>query len=186
MKDVFKAVRRVSGTSVTVLLNGETGVGKEIVAKAIHRASPRRSKPFVPLNCGAIPATLLEATLFGYVRGAFTGALQSMRGVFEEANGGTVLLDEIGELPHVAQATLLRVLEDHQVRRLGSTKDIHVDFRLIAATHRDLEAMVAKGTFREDLWFRLIVLPITIPPLRDRREDIEPLALRFLDRKSVV
>jgi two-component system response regulator AtoC len=180
MKKVFAAASRVAGAALAVLLQGETGVGKEVVARAIHAGSLRGQKPIVSVNCGAIPGQLLESTLFGHMRGSFTGAYQDQKGVFEAAEGGTVLLDEIGELPAAAQAALLRVLDLKQVIRVGSTKEISVDVRVIAATHRDLEAMCETGAFRRDLFYRLNALPILIPPLRERPEEIEPLAKRFL------
>jgi len=163
-----------------VLLHGETGTGKEVVSRAIHLGGTRRERPLVSVNCGAIPRELVESTLFGHERGAFTGASQQHRGVFEAADGGTVLLDEIAELPPAAQAALLRVLEAKRVTRVGSTKEIEVDVRVIAATHRDLDAMCEKAQFRRDLLYRLNVMTITIPPLRARTEEIPALARRFL------
>jgi DNA-binding NtrC family response regulator len=188
MKDVLEMVRRVARSPLasTVLVDGETGVGKEVVARAIHAASPRRGRPYLAVNCGAIPGQLLESLLFGHVKGAFTGADKDKEGVFEAGEGGTVLLDEIGELPLASQATLLRVLEEKHVMRLGTTKESRVDVRVIAATNRDLEAMVAQGTFRKDLLYRLDPMRITVPPLRDRAAEIEPLAMRFLRRASEV
>jgi len=180
MKTVFKSVSKVAGYPTTVLINGETGVGKEIVARAIHAASPRRNREMIPLNCGAIAADLIASTLFGYARGAFTGAIQDQKGYFEAADGGTLFLDEIGELSLQVQTTLLRVLDNKHVTRVGSTKEIPVDVRVIAATNRDLKAMVAEGTFRQDLWHRLSPFIIRIPPLRERAADIEPLAAHFL------
>ncbi|WP_437807002.1 sigma 54-interacting transcriptional regulator [Sorangium sp. So ce1078] len=184
MLRVFEIVKRVSRSSIPVLLLGETGTGKEVVARAIHDLGPRSGKPMVCVNCGAIPQQLVESTLFGHERGAFTGAWQQQRGVFEAADGGTVFLDEIGELPASAQAALLRVLETRQVTRVGSNKPIDVDARIIAATHRDIEAMCASGAFRSDLLYRLNAMTVTIPPLRARPEDIEPLAHRFLEQAS--
>ncbi|WP_437979970.1 sigma 54-interacting transcriptional regulator [Sorangium sp. So ce117] len=184
MRRVFEIVKRVSRSSIPVLLLGETGTGKEVVARAIHDSGPRSGKPMVCVNCGAIPQQLVESTLFGHERGSFTGAWQQQRGVFEAADGGTVFLDEIGELPAAVQAALLRVLETRQVTRVGSNKPIDVDARVVAATHRDVEAMCASGAFRSDLFYRLNTMTMTIPPLRARPEDIEPLALRFLDQAN--
>ena len=180
MRALFDTVQRVARSAIPVLLHGETGVGKEVVARALHDGSPRASRPLLFVNCGAIPSQLVESTLFGHERGAFTGAMQQHRGVFEAAHGGTVLLDELGELPPPAQAALLRVLETKRITRVGSTKEIDVDVRLLAATNRDLEAMSATGAFRLDLLYRLNAMTLTIPPLRDRREDIAPLCARFL------
>ncbi|WP_437752198.1 sigma 54-interacting transcriptional regulator [Sorangium sp. So ce1389] len=184
MLRVFEMIKRVSRSSIPVLLLGETGTGKEVVARAIHDRGPRSGRPMVCVNCGAIPQQLVESTLFGHERGAFTGAWQQQRGVFEAADGGTVFLDEIGELPAAAQAALLRVLETRQVTRVGSNKPIDVDARVVAATHRDIEAMCASGAFRTDLLYRLNAMTMTIPPLRARPEDIEPLALRFLEQAN--
>jgi DNA-binding NtrC family response regulator/pSer/pThr/pTyr-binding forkhead associated (FHA) protein len=181
---VFRMVDRLATSVVPVLLFGETGSGKEVVARAIHGRGPRHAAPLVCVNCGAIPAQLVESTLFGHERGAFTGALQQHRGVFEAAQGGTVFLDEVGELPAPAQAALLRVLESRRLIRVGSTREVEVDARVVAATHRDLGAMVAAGTFREDLFYRLDVVSLTVPPLRQRVAEIEPLALRFLKEAS--
>jgi len=180
MRQVFMTVTRLARSSIPVLLQGETGTGKEVIARALHEQSPRRARPMICVNCGAIPQQLVESTLFGYERGAFTGAAQQQKGIFEAAEGGTVFLDEVGELPLPAQAALLRVLETRRVTRVGSTKEIDVDVRLIAATHRDLEAMSAAGTFRLDLLFRMNTMTLDIPPLRDRVEEIEPFAIRFL------
>ncbi|AGP38618.1 sigma-54-dependent Fis family transcriptional regulator [Sorangium cellulosum] len=184
MRRVFEIVTRVARSSIPVLLLGETGTGKEVVARAVHDRGPRSGKPMVCVNCGAIPQQLVESALFGHERGAFTGAWQQQRGVFEAADGGTVFLDEIGELPAAAQAALLRVLETRQVTRVGSNKPIDVDARVIAATHRDIEAMCASGAFRCDLLYRLNAMTVTIPPLRARPEDIEPLARRFLEQAN--
>lgn len=169
----------VAPTDVTVLLEGETGTGKEVVARFIHQRSPRAQGPFVAVNCAAIPETLLEAELFGYERGAFTGALRSRAGRFEEASGGTLFLDEVGEMSLSVQAKLLRVLQDQKLERLGSNRTVSVDVRIVAATQKDLAKEVAQGAFRQDLYYRLKVVPITLPPLRERREDIPLLAAHF-------
>jgi len=163
---------------------GETGTGKEVIANAIHMASPRRDGPMIRMQCGAIPETLLDSELFGHEKGAFTGASERKRGRFERANGGTLFLDEIGELSPDAQVKLLRVLQEKQFERIGGTKTISTDTRVIAATHRDLEQMVQDGRFREDLWYRLNILPIRIPPLRLRRDDIPSMAHYFVQRKA--
>ena len=170
--------------AVILLLTGETGVGKDVIANAIHLGSPRREGPFIPVNCGAIPDSLLDSELFGHEKGAFTGALSRKRGRFERANGGTILLDEIGEMPLEAQVRLLRVLQHREIERLGGTDRIPVDIRVITATNKDLEAQVAAGRFREDLWFRLNVFPIVVPPLRDRSSDIPALLDHFIERKA--
>lgn len=173
-------VARVAQANIPVLILGETGAGKEVAARAIHEGSKRSDRPLVCVNCASIPSQLVESTLFGYERGAFTGATQRTQGVFEAAHGGTVLLDEIGELPPPAQAALLRVLELRKITRVGSTREVDVDVRVLAATHRNLESMVRDGAFRQDLLFRLNVMTIRVPPLRERPEDIEPLATAFL------
>jgi two-component system, NtrC family, response regulator AtoC len=180
MRDILETVSRLAQSKIPVILQGETGAGKEVVARLIHEGGPRKSKPMVCVNCGAIAPQLVESALFGHERGAFTGASSQQKGVFEEADGGTVFLDEIGELPLAAQAALLRVLETKRVSRVGSSREIAVDVRIIAATHRDLEAMCEEGAFRDDLYYRMNTMTLTIPPLRDRTEEIEPLALRFL------
>ncbi len=180
MQAIFATVDRVASSMIPVLIRGETGVGKEVLARAIHDKSPRARQRLVAINCGAIAATLVESVLFGHERGAFTGAVGSARGVFEEADGSTVLLDEVGELSASAQAALLRVLETKELRRVGGAKDIAVDVRVIAATHRDLEAMVKAGTFREDLLYRLNAMTLEVPPLRERPEELGPLAERFV------
>jgi DNA-binding NtrC family response regulator len=180
MREVLDMARRVARGTIPVFLRGETGTGKEVVARFIHAMGPRSERPLVTVNCAAIPPQLVEGTLFGHVKGAFTGASANHAGVFEAANTGTVLLDEVGELPPAAQAALLRVLEAKTVTRVGSTKETAVDVRIIAATHRDLEAMSARGEFREDLFYRLNAVTIDIPPLRDRRADILPLVDHFL------
>jgi len=182
MRQALALVARVAEHSTTVLITGESGTGKEVIARAIHRASPRGSKAFVGINCAAIPENLLESELFGHVRGAFTGATGDKVGLFEQANGGTLLLDEIGELPIGLQAKLLRVLQESEIRRLGDQKTRRVDARVLAATARDLEAEVRGGRFREDLFYRINVVVIELPPLRDRREDIAPLARHFVAR----
>ncbi len=180
MKQVMATVKRLAQSTIAVLINGETGAGKEVIARAIHDSSPRKKKPLRTINCAAIPGMLIESVLFGHEQGAFTGAEKSARGIFEQADGGTVLLDEIGELAPSAQAALLRVLETKKVTRVGGDKEIAVDVRVIAATHRDLEAMVAAGRFREDLLYRLNTMTLRIPPLRERVDEIRALAERFL------
>jgi DNA-binding NtrC family response regulator len=180
MRVLYEAVERVSGTDLPVLITGETGVGKELVASALHRSSPRRHKPFRAINCGAIPETLLASVLFGHERGAFTGATQTSKGIFEEADGGTVLLDEVGELSGSIQVALLRVLETRQVTRVGAQRERQLDVRIVAATHRDLEAMVETGAFRRDLLFRLNTITLEVPPLRERPEEIGALTEHFV------
>ena len=175
-------VRKVAESDTTVLLRGETGTGKELFARLIHDSGPRRAAPFVAQNCGALPESLLEAELFGHARGAFTGATASRRGLFEEAHGGTILLDEIGEMSPAGQLRLLRVLQEGEVRRVGESNPHKVDVRVIAATNADLEGQIGKGTFRADLYYRLNVFPITLPPLRERSADIPALAEHFLKR----
>jgi transcriptional regulator with GAF, ATPase, and Fis domain len=184
LKAVMRMVQQVAPLNSPVLLLGETGTGKEVIANAIHYSSPRKDGPFIKVNCGAIPETLLDSELFGHEKGAFTGAVSQKRGRFERADKGTIFLDEIGELPAQAQVRLLRVLQTKEIERVGGTTSIPVDVRIISATHRDLEEMIASGRFREDLWFRLNVFPIMIPPLRQRREDIPALVHHFIDRKS--
>jgi DNA-binding NtrC family response regulator len=180
MVETFALADRAARSDATVLVLGETGSGKEVVAHRVHQRSPRAHAPFVTLNCGSMVETLAESTLFGHERGAFTGAAQRHAGVFEQANGGTLFLDEVGELSLSLQTRLLRVLEDGRVTRVGGTQGLSVDVRIVAATHRDLTAMVSDGEFREDLLYRLDVVRIGVPPLRERPEDIEPLALHFL------
>jgi DNA-binding NtrC family response regulator len=180
VREVYERVRQVAPTMATVLISGESGTGKELVARAIHNRSPRKVGPFVTLNCGALPETLLESELFGYERGAFTGALATKVGRIEQADGGTLLLDEVGEMSPKTQIDFLRVLQEREFRRLGGTKPISVDVRFIAATNKDLQAVVKAGTFREDLYYRLAVVPIALPPLRERTEDISLLATVFL------
>jgi Nif-specific regulatory protein len=182
MQEVFAAVTSVASSRATVLLRGESGTGKEMIARAIHQGGPRAERPFVAVNCAALPETLLESELFGHRRGAFTGAVDERKGRFEEAGGGTIFLDEIGDIPLPTQVKLLRVLQERRFERLGENRSISVDVRIIAATNADLEKMVADGTFREDLYYRLNVIPIFLPPLRDRREDILPLTEHFLER----
>lgn len=182
MLKVFSLIRKVAPTDVPVLILGETGTGKELTAKAIHERSPRKAKPFVVINCAAIPESLLEAELFGYEKGAFTGAYTSRVGKVEQADGGTLFLDEIGEMPPALQVKLLRFLEDGTVERIGSRQSRKVDVRVIAATNRDLEEEVEKGRFRQDLYYRLSVVTIELPPLRERGKDKEVLALYFLNR----
>lgn len=182
MLPVFQTVGVAAPIDSTILITGESGTGKELVAAAIHKNSKRSSRPMITVNCAALPEQLVESELFGYQRGAFTGAVANHRGKFEQADGGTIFLDEIGELPASAQAKLLRVLQDRVVIRLGSEKQIRVNVRIIAATNRDLQTLVAEGRFREDLFYRLNVITIRIPPLRERREDILPLADYFVQR----
>jgi DNA-binding NtrC family response regulator len=179
LERVIRQARAVADTSATVLVTGENGTGKEVVARAIHEESTRSDRPFIAVSCAALPETLIESELFGHERGAFTNATQAKKGRFELADGGTLLLDEIGELSAAVQVKLLRVLQERAFERLGSTKTINVDIRLIAASNRDLEREVAEGRFRSDLFFRLNVVPLTLPPLRDRREDITLLAAHF-------
>ncbi len=177
-------IRTVAPTSSTVLIYGESGTGKELVARAVHACSTRSAEPFVSINCGAFPETLLESELFGYVKGAFTGASQNKRGLFEVASGGTIFLDEIGEMSLSMQVKLLRVLQERTIRPVGGTQETPVDVRVIAATNRDLREMIANGTFREDLYYRVSVIPIQVPALRERREDVELLANHFLKKYS--
>jgi len=184
MQAVLDLVERVAPTNATLLIQGESGTGKEVIAKAVHHASARAARPFVAVNCGAVPETLLESELFGYVRGAFTGAAASKLGLFEEADGGTLLLDEIAEMPAALQVKLLRALQSGEVRRLGATQAVTIDVRVIAATNGDLATRISQGSFREDLFYRLNVIQVTLPPLRDRREDIPALAEYFLGRAA--
>jgi len=184
LKNVMDMVRQVAPLSNTVILLGETGAGKEVIANAIHFASSRKDGPFIKVNCGAIPETLIDSELFGHEKGAFTGALVEKRGRFERATGGTIFFDEIGELPIQAQVRLLRVIQDREIERVGGDRPIPVDIRVIAATHRNLESMVSESKFREDLWFRLNVFPIIVPPLRHRKEDIPALTRYFVQQKS--
>ena len=180
MLDVFRMVETIAKTSSTVLITGESGTGKDLVARAIHYNSLRRDRPFVALNCGGVPETLLESELFGHMRGAFTGADANKKGLIEVAEGGTIFLDEIGEMNTAMQVKLLRVLQDRRFRRLGGTEEVQADIRVIAATNQDLQKLVAGGRFREDLFYRINVIPMHLPPLRERREDIPLLADHFL------
>lgn len=184
MEAIFKTISKIADYKTTALITGESGVGKELVARAIHKRGQRRGGPFVAVNCGAIPETLLESELFGYRRGAFTDAVNDKSGLFEQANHGTILLDEIGELPLSLQVKLLRVLQEDTIRRLGDTKDIKVDVRVLASTHRDLAAETSAGRFREDLYYRINILAIPIPPLRERKEDIPLLLDHFIERNN--
>jgi len=184
LRDVMDQVRRVAPTESPVLITGETGTGKDLIANAIHRGSPRREGPFVPVNCGAIPDSLLDSELFGHEPGAFTGALSRRLGRFERADGGTIFLDEIGEIPPDAQVRLLRVLQHREIERLGGVDRIPVDLRIIAATNQDLVERVKAGRFRQDLWFRLNVFPIAVPPLRDRVVDLPALVDHFVEKKT--
>ncbi len=179
---VLEKAARAAQSDVTVLISGETGTGKELVAEGIHSGSARSAEPFITINCGAIPAELLESELFGHVRGAFTGAAHDKKGKIEQAHGGTVFLDEIGDLPLALQVKILRLLQEHEITKVGATANLPVDARIVAATHRDLPAMVAAGRFREDLFYRLNVVPIELPPLRARTEDIPALVQHFLGR----
>jgi two-component system, NtrC family, response regulator AtoC len=184
MQEIFRTITKIAEYKTTVLVTGESGVGKELVARAIHRRSTRRGGPFVAVNCGAIPENLLESELFGHKKGAFTDAVHDRRGLFEEATTGTLFLDEIGELPLGLQVKLLRVLEDEKIRRVGDTRDTQIDVRIITATHRDLQKETQAGRFREDLFYRLNVLPIHCPPLRERRDDIPLLIDHFVARNN--
>src|SRR5437763_8338196 len=182
MEKLKQTVRTVASTASTVLIHGESGTGKELVARAVHICSPRATDAFVSVNCGAFPETLLESELFGYLKGAFTGANQNKRGLFEVADGGTIFLDEISEMTLAMQVKLLRALQERTVRPVGGTDEIAIDVRVIAATNRDLDKAVAENVFREDLYYRLNVIPIRVPPLRERREDIPMLANHFLKK----
>ena len=184
MQRVFALIRQVADTTSTVLITGESGTGKELVARAVHAQSSRKNNPFVTVNCGALPETLLESELFGYMKGAFTGAVANKQGLFEAANGGTIFLDEISATTAALQIKLLRVLQEREFKRVGGTADLKVDVRVIAASNKDLQAAVAQGTFREDLYYRLNVIPVNLPPLRDRREDIPHLVEYFLKKKA--
>lgn len=182
MRGLIERVRAVAGSSSTVLITGESGTGKELVARAIHDLSARRGRPFVAINCGAIAESLLESEMFGHVKGAFTDARQSRAGVFEQANSGTLLLDEIGEMPLSMQVKLLRVLQERKVRRVGGSDEVAIDVRIVAATHRDLRALVREGTFRDDLFYRIDVIQVPVPPLRDRIDDVPLLVSEFASR----
>jgi Nif-specific regulatory protein len=182
MKEVFRELVRVGQSKATVLLRGESGTGKELIAKLIHENSPRAGKPFIKVNCAALSETLLESELFGHEKGSFTGAIQMRKGRFELADGGTIFLDEIGDLPLPVQVKLLRVLQEMEFERVGGVETLSVDVRTIAATHRELENAILDGTFRQDLYYRLNVVPIRLPPLRERREDIPLLISHFLDK----
>jgi two-component system response regulator AtoC len=184
MLEVYTQLEQAAGLDITVLLGGETGTGKELAARAIHYHSARRARRFVPVNCGALPPDLVESELFGHVKGAFTGAVGAKAGLFEEAEGGTIFLDEVGELPLPTQVKLNRALQEKEIRRVGGNDPVQVDVRVIAATHRDLRAEVASGRFREDLFYRLHVFPVRLPPLRDRSEDIPLLAAHFLEKHA--
>ena len=184
MRRVFRTIDKAAAYATTVLVTGESGTGKELVARALHQRSPRKDGPFVAVNCGAIPEALLESELFGHKRGAFTDASSDKAGLFEEADGGTLFLDEIGELPQKLQVKLLRVLQEGTIRRVGETKDRKVDVRVVTATARELETEVEEQRFREDLFYRLNVLPITVPPLRERKSDIPVLVEHFLAKHN--
>jgi two-component system response regulator HydG len=184
MKDVYLLLEQASKLEITVLLNGETGTGKELAARAVHYHSARKERRFVPVNCGALPSELIESELFGHAKGSFTGAVGAKPGLFEEAQGGTIFLDEIGELPLAVQVKLNRVLQEREVRRVGDNRPTRVDVRVIAATHRELKAEVAAGRFREDLFYRVNVFPVLLPPLRDRRDDVPLLAAHFLEKHA--
>jgi two-component system, NtrC family, response regulator PilR len=180
--DVFETIRKIADSASTVMITGESGTGKELVARAIHQESARRARPFVPVNCGAVPEALMESELFGHVKGAFTGAVASTIGLFSAADGGTLFLDEITEIPHSVQVKLLRAIQEREIRRVGDTRDVRVDVRLIAASNRDLGKAVAEGVLREDLFYRLNVIPIHLPPLRDRVEDVSLLVTHFIEK----
>jgi transcriptional regulator with PAS, ATPase and Fis domain len=184
IRDVFDIVEKAANSDSTVMVFGESGTGKELIARALHQNSERREKPFVAVNCGAIPYDLLESELFGYEKGAFTGASQTRIGRLELANQGTIFLDEIGDMPSALQVKLLRVLAEREIDRLGGTKPVKIDIRFITATHRNLEDAIKEGKFREDLYYRLNILPIVVPPLRDRKSDIPLLIQYFLSQCS--
>ena len=182
MQEIFSVVERVARTSSTVLIYGESGTGKELIARAIHFASPRAQRRFLSINCGALPENLLESELFGHERGAFTGAVKEKKGLFQEAEGGTLFLDEIGEMAPTMQVKLLRALQEKKVRKVGGNREEEVDVRIITATNQNLEEQIGKGAFREDLYYRINVIPIHLPPLRQRREDVPPLVDHFLHK----
>ena len=182
MKEIFRSIEKIAEYKTTILITGESGTGKELVARAIHQTSPRKNKPFIAINCGALPENLLESELFGHLKGAFTGATVTKKGLFEEAHGGSIFLDEIGELPFQLQVKLLRVLQEDEIRKVGDTKTQTIDTRVIVATIRNLEQEVKKGNFREDLFYRLNVLPIHLPPLRERKEDLPFLVDHFIKK----
>jgi transcriptional regulator with PAS, ATPase and Fis domain len=184
MQEVFKLIERVANTESTILILGESGTGKELVARALHFNSRRQNAPFIPINCGAMPEQLLESELFGHRRGAFTGAINDKKGLFQEADGGTIFLDEIGSMPLLLQSRLLRVLQEREIRRVGDNTPVFVDVRVVAASNESLEKKIKDGTFREDLYYRLNVIPIPLPPLRERRDDIPLLVAHFLRSKS--
>src|SRR5262245_47607009 len=184
MEKILNVCQRVALTDSTVLLSGESGTGKELIARYVHKNSKRASNPFIPVNCGAIPPDLLESEMFGHERGAFTGAVGSRMGLFQLANGGTIFLDEIGEMSAALQVKLLRVLQEREIRPVGADRTIKVDVRVIAASNRDLASEVEKGRFREDLFYRLQVIPIVVPPLRERRSDIPVLVQHFLEKHN--
>jgi two-component system, NtrC family, response regulator PilR len=184
MNELREVIRKTADGLSTVMVTGESGTGKELVAQAIHQESPRRAGPFVSVNCGAIPETLMESELFGHVKGAFTGAVSSTEGLFAAADTGTLFLDEITEIPATVQVKLLRAIQERQIRRVGDTRDVKIDVRLVAASNRDLGRAVADGVLREDLFYRLNVIPVHLPPLRDRREDIPPLVAHFIKKLS--
>jgi len=182
MREIFQLIERVAGTGSTIMISGESGTGKELIARAIHYNSGRGDRPFVSINCGALPDELLESELFGHMKGSFTGAVANKKGLFEVADGGTVFLDEIGETSPAMQIKLLRVLQERRIRRVGGTEEIEVDVRVITATNQDLEAMVQERRFREDLFYRINVIPIRMPALREKPEDIPPLVEHFLEK----
>ncbi|MBZ0156923.1 MAG: sigma-54 dependent transcriptional regulator [Alphaproteobacteria bacterium] len=184
MQRIIREVKKIADARSTLLILGETGTGKELIARAIHFNSGRANKPFIPINCSAIPEPLLESELFGHVKGAFTGAVAAKKGLFEEAAGGTVFLDEIGDLSMGLQSKLLRVLEDYHIRPVGGNQSVKIDLRFISATNRDIEGMIREGRFREDLFYRINVVTIKLPPLRERKEDIEPLVRYFVQKYS--
>ena len=182
IQQIFSLINRVSELKVNVLVTGESGTGKELVARAVHYSGSRKDGPFIPVNCGAIPETLIESEFFGHAKGAFTGATRDKKGLFEEASGGTIFLDEIGDLPIHLQVKLLRVLEEKKVRPLGKTESVSIDVRVISATNKNLEQEITDNKFREDLFYRLNVIKVAIPPLRERKDDIPMLALHFLHK----